>query len=132
MSKKSSVINTGRHEKLKRLLEERRREITANLQKKVRDRVAESDESWRNRDAEENIEAGMQDDIRFALLQMQSETLKKYDEVLARLENGAYGYCYECGNEITERRLRALPFAVHCKDCEEVCEAAKQRERWTS
>ena len=46
-----------------------------------------------------------------------------------RLEEGNYGYCFECGDEIAEQRLRALPFAVRCKDCEEAREVAEQRER---
>src|SRR5687768_4936360 len=35
----------------------------------------------------------------------------------------------ECGEEIAQPRLRALPFAVRCKDCEEAREMAQQRER---
>ena len=60
---------------------------------------------------------------------MKSETLHKIEEALARLEQGNYGYCFECGDEISEKRLRALPFAVRCKDCEEAREIAQQRER---
>ena len=63
-------------------------------------------------------ESDIQEDIEFALIQMKAETLTKIDEALTRLDEGAYGYCYECGEEIAERRLRALPFAVRCKDCE--------------
>ncbi|HEY4671529.1 MAG TPA: TraR/DksA family transcriptional regulator, partial [Gemmatimonadaceae bacterium] len=68
-------------------------------------------------------------DIEFALIQMKSETLTKVNDALTRLEHGNYGYCFECGEEISERRLRALPFAVRCKDCEEAREIAQQRER---
>ena len=46
-----------------------------------------------------------------------------------RLEQGDYGYCFDCGEEIAEKRLRALPFAVRCKDCEEAREVAEQRQR---
>jgi len=60
---------------------------------------------------------------------MKAETLQKINEALARLEEGKYGYCFECGEEIAEQRLRALPFAVRCKDCEEAREVAEQRER---
>ena len=48
---------------------------------------------------------------------------------LRRLEDGSYGDCFECGDEISEARLRALPFAVRCKECEEARETAEQRER---
>ena len=38
-------------------------------------------------------------------------------------------WCFECGEEIAQPRLRALPFAVRCKDCEEALEMAQQRVR---
>jgi DnaK suppressor protein len=60
---------------------------------------------------------------------MKSETLTKVDAALRRLEEGTYGDCFECGEEIAEARLRALPFAVRCKDCEEARETAERRER---
>ena len=60
---------------------------------------------------------------------MKSETLNKITDALARLEQGDYGNCFDCGEEIAEKRLRALPFAVRCKDCEEARENAEQRER---
>src|SRR4029077_2140260 len=80
-------------------------------------------------DAVESSEADIQDDIEFALIQMKSETLNKINDALVRLEQGDYGNCFECGKEIAEKRLRALPFAVRCKDCEEARENAEKRER---
>ena len=80
-------------------------------------------------DAVESSEADIQDDIEFALIQMKSETLNKINDALTRLEQGDYGNCFDCGEEIAEKRLRALPFAVRCKDCEEAREVAEQRER---
>jgi DnaK suppressor protein len=80
-------------------------------------------------DAVESAEADIQEDIEFALVQMKSETLNKVNDALTRLDQGTYGNCFECGEEIAEKRLRALPFAVRCKDCEEAKEVAEQRER---
>ena len=77
----------------------------------------------------ESSEADIQDEIEFALIQMKSETLNKMNDAVARLEQGDYGYCFDCGEEIAEKRLRALPFAVRCKDCEEAREVAEQRQR---
>ena len=37
--------------------------------------------------------------------------------------------CAECGGEISDKRLRALPFAVRCKECEEGRELAAEREK---
>src|SRR5215210_2448186 len=121
-----------RYNELKKMLEERQREIHAEVQGKMRDVRAEG--TWGGKqnevlDAVESSEADIQDEIEFALIQMKSETLNKIEEALRRLEEGTFGYCFECGDEISERRLRALPFAVRCKDCEEAREVAQQRER---
>ena len=80
-------------------------------------------------DQGESSEVDIQDEIEFALIQMKAETLNKIDAALRRLEEGTYGDCFECGDEIAEARLRALPFAVRCRDCEEARETAEQRER---
>lgn len=121
----------SRYSELKWMLEERRREIQAQVQGKMRD--VRSEGSWGGKsevfDAVESSEADIQDDIEFALIQMKSETLNKINDALIRLEQDNYGNCFECGEEIAEKRLRALPFAVRCKDCEEAREVAEQRER---
>ena len=64
----------------------------------------------------------------YQLIQMKAETVKRIDTALRRLDEGTYGDCFECGNEIAGVRLRALPFALRCKDCEEMHEVAEQRE----
>ena len=71
----------------------------------------------------------MSRNIELALIQMKSETLNKINDALTRLDQGDFGYCFECGEEIGEKRLRALPFAVRCKECEEAREVAEQRAR---
>ena len=124
-------MNRDRYSELKRILEERRREIMDQVQGKIRDVRSEgaNNPNFGVLDAAETSEADIQDDIEFALIQMKSETLNKIEEALHRLEEGTFGYCFECGEEISEKRLRALPFAVRCKDCEEARENVQQRER---
>jgi len=111
------------------MLEERRRELLSAVQGKIRDVRAEGGNDRDVLDQGESSEVDIQEDIEFALIQMKSETLNKINDALARLEQGDYGNCYDCGEEIAEKRLRALPFAVRCKDCEEAREAVEQRQR---
>ena len=120
-----------RYQELRRLLEERRDEIAGEVQHKIRNVRTEGTQMTEHRAADlaEISEADIQDDIEFALIQMKAETLDKIGAALKRLEEGSYGYCYECGDEIAERRLRALPFAARCKACQEVRETARNRER---
>src|SRR5499427_4328957 len=122
----------SRYVELKQMLEERRREIQAEVQGKMRGVREEG--AWGGKlnevlDAVESAEADIQEEIEFSLVQMKSETLNKINDSLARLDHCSYGNCYECGEEIAENRLRALPFAVRCKECEEAREVAEQRER---
>ena len=128
----TEVKPRSRYAELKQMLEERRRELQAAVQDKIRD--ARHEGTWGGKqtevfDAVESSEADIQDEIEFALIQMKSETLNKINDALGRLEQGDYGNCFECGEEIAEKRLRALPFAVRCKDCEEAREVAEKRER---
>ena len=124
-------MSQTRYSELKQILDGRRREIQAEVQGKMRDVRAAGEVGKLNDvfDAVESSEADIQEDIEFALIQMKSETLNKITDALARLNHGDYGYCFDCGEEIAEKRLRALPFAVRCKDCEEAREVAQQRER---
>lgn len=40
------------------------------------------------------------------------------DEALARLDEGTYGRCLDCGKPIPPERLEALPWAARCIDCQ--------------
>ena len=122
----------SRYNELKQMLDGRRLEIEAEVQGRMRG--VRADGAWGGKltevlDAVESSEADIQEEIEFALIQMKSETLSKINDALARLDHGDYGNCFECGEEIAEKRLRALPFAVRCKACEEAKEVAEQRER---
>jgi DnaK suppressor protein len=128
----ASAMPRSRYSELKQMLDDRRREIQAEVQGKMRGVREEG--TWGGKlnevlDAVESAEADIQEDLEFALVQMKSETLNKINDALVRLEQGTYGNCFDCGEEIAEKRLRALPFAVRCKDCEEARENAEQRER---
>src|SRR5690242_15212537 len=128
-TKTKVAAKTSRYNELRKMLEERRRELMTAVQDKMRDVRAEGGKDRDVLDQGESSEVDIQEDIEFALIQMKSETLNKIDAALRRLEEGTYGDCFECGDEISEARLRALPFTVRCKDCEEARETAELRER---
>ena len=73
-------------------------------------------------DVKDTEEQSMEDFVRgmdYALMEMESETLRRIDEAILRLGGGTYGLCSDCGGKIAEARLEALPFAVNCRDCQE-------------
>lgn len=50
------------------------------------------------------------------------EQIKEIDEALERIDNGEYGICVECGEEIPEKRLKLIPYAKCCITCKEKIE----------
>ncbi len=119
-----------RNQDLRAILSTRQREMQADVQKRTRNgRIGRAKEVG---DTLETADADVQDGMDLALLQMRTETLIRVDEALARLDAGEYGFCFECAGEISERRLRALPFAVRCQSCEEQREQVVGLARRTS
>ena len=49
-------------------------------------------------------------------------TLKLIEDALARLEDGDFGDCQNCGQEIQPKRLDAIPWAAYCIRCQELQE----------
>jgi DnaK suppressor protein len=50
----------------------------------------------------------------------------KIEEALERIEDGSFGICEKCGEDISEQRLKARPVTTHCIDCKKKEEAAEK------
>ncbi|MDI6774637.1 MAG: TraR/DksA family transcriptional regulator [Verrucomicrobiota bacterium] len=70
-------------------------------------------------------------DQQFALniVSSENEMLQEIDGALERMEKGAYGLCESCSNLIHEARLKALPFAKTCIECQSKLEKGTARIR---
>ncbi len=69
------------------------------------------------------------EDVSLRQLSAHRENLMKVDEALRKLDQGTYGICEECGEPITEERLKILPFAIYCRECQERKEVLEKIER---
>jgi DnaK suppressor protein len=47
----------------------------------------------------------------------ESKLIKKIKQALERIENGTYGICESCGEEISIKRLKARPVTTQCIEC---------------
>jgi DnaK suppressor protein len=76
-------------------------------------------------DAREGINADVEDPIdlvtsteakaaAFEESNLRYETLTQVEDALARIDEGTYGKCIDCGRDIEEARLEALPWARYC------------------
>jgi DnaK suppressor protein len=67
-------------------------------------------------------------EIRVTLMDRRTQQLVQIQDALARLAAGQYGFCQECDAFIGVPRLRALPFAQRCRDCQGKAERKARRE----
>lgn len=71
------------------------------------------------------------EDMQLSVADIRRQQLTQLDEAMAKLERGTYGTCEKCGREIAEERLRILPFATHCIDCQKENEGVAYPPRAT-
>jgi len=62
------------------------------------------------------------DSLQAANLNRHRATLRAIEEALLRIDEGTYGTCEDCGEEIAVGRLNAVPFALRCVECQEIQE----------
>jgi RNA polymerase-binding transcription factor len=79
-------------------------------------------------------------DTHASIIETLEHQLAEIDDALNRVDEAQYGFCMNCGDEIPSERLRAVPSAIYCVDCQATIGAgggssrAAQREayaRWT-
>ena len=106
--------------RVRTLLEAQRRELTEHLHLRVA-RIRDSDAGSA---LAKEPDAGNETDLDVSLLEIVHSELKRVDSAIARLDSGQYGWCTRCDGRIAAPRLRAMPFALCCRDCE----MARERE----
>ncbi len=84
-------------------------------------------------DAKENFpdptdRAALESDRNFLLRirDRERKLLSKIEDALQRIEDGTYGICDACGEEISEERLKARPVTTLCIDCKKRQEAQEK------
>ena len=97
---------------LKAWLENRLGELDARVHK-IEDRLDDPvSKDWEDQAVErEDIEV---------LEDLGNAGLKEMELVraaLGRIDDGSYGTCLKCGDDISMERLKAVPYAALCRDC---------------
>ena len=96
------------------LLNQRLEDLTAEVNKPVSNMTDLKDKQYDLVD-QAMVEADI--DFSFRLRERQGKLIDKIKSALERLEQGIYGLCEECGEEIGEKRLEARPVTTLCINC---------------
>ena len=107
-------------ESFRKRLEEERENLIAQLERIV---VTEQDNPGYSTHIADDATEVLENTKNHALRQNLQRLLGQVNDALAKFDKGTYGICEDCGGKIDRARLKALPYAVLCIQCQQ------QRER---
>ena len=102
----------------------------------LKEKGAEMTKALRNRegiliekagDELDEIVTAFERDIAVQKLDRESRLLRQILGALSRIENGTFGTCLHCDEEISRKRLAAVPWAPFCLACQEAADRGDQR-----
>jgi DnaK suppressor protein len=70
-------------------------------------------------DAIDQTQLAVDRELAISRLDRDSSVLQSVDAALRRVEDGAYGNCLHCDEEISLKRLHAVPWTSYCLSCQE-------------
>jgi DnaK suppressor protein len=109
-------MTKGELEKYRTALEAKKAEITASL--KNRDDIAIEKAA----DAIDEVQQAGERELAIRNLDRESHLLREVRAALARIADGSFGTCAHCDEEISPKRLKAVPWAPFCIRCQELAD----------
>jgi DnaK suppressor protein len=121
-------MESEKQEFFRGLLKERLAALLAEAGAELRELTAEKEQV-----ADDIDFAAMESTREFTLRLRDRERIliRKIQKALKRIDEGEYGICDNCGDDITEKRLMARPVATWCIDCKTEAERLERRS-WSS
>ena len=99
----------------------------------VRARIAASEEGLgfanQSKITDDDALADAAAEMDVAMVIRESRELQDIEAALARIADGSYGVCTDCGEEIGPARLKAYPAAERCLPCQEKSERLRGQMR---
>lgn len=93
------------------------------IEQELKEKLSKSDEEARPVSPDSalgrltRLDAMQSQQMRLALRQADERRLQRVEQALRFIEEGRYGICVRCGNEISEKRLSVVPESVLCIQC---------------
>lgn len=116
-TKKAQTMTKAQLKKFKDLLEAKQRDILRRAQQTLdEDMTLDADDLPDEMDlaSSEYLQS-----FTFRLRGREKVFLEKIQKALERIEDGSYGVCEDCGEEISAKRLEARPETTLCIRCKE-------------
>ena len=116
-------------EAFKKRLETRQQELRRNVSRTQQDGRSSDEDSAQ--DIADKAASSYNKEFLFHQSNAERQLLQMVEGALARIQDGSFGQCISCGQEINPKRLEAVPWTRHCIACQEKLEQGKLEETTT-
>jgi DnaK suppressor protein len=100
----------------RKVLETKRRELLTGSSDREEILIENAAEDF------DRLQQQMNREVAIRNLDRESKLLKEVQAALNRVDEGTYGVCLRCEEEIPEKRMKAVPWAAYCVPCQEAIE----------
>jgi DnaK suppressor protein len=111
-------------DRFRQILQGKKAEVIALIQK-TENYGREADNESETMDIADKATSSYTKEFMFSKSNNDRQLMQMIAEALARIEEGAFGECLNCGEDVEIRRLEAVPWARLCKKCQELAEEGR-------
>lgn len=112
------VWSKGALESIEQSLLERKRELEERLANLSNEQISDG----QVQDLGDQALSSIMESLRSSMQDAEVEEYKRIVRALEMIHKGSYGVCVDCGQMISEKRLKMFPNAVRCIACQELAE----------
>lgn len=110
----------SRDQQLKEILSERKRRLWNEVRVEIFDNLGPQNNSQYENPLDDGEQSLLDviEDTGLSVADIRKEELTQLEEAERKLDEGSYGICEDCGEEIGTERMKIMPFAIYCVDCQ--------------
>ncbi|MCL6505779.1 MAG: TraR/DksA family transcriptional regulator [Bryobacteraceae bacterium] len=107
--------------RFKQILEEKQAELAKVLRKREGIAIEKA------ADALDEVQFAAERELAIRNLDRESQLFRQVRAALRRMDEGTFGICVHCDEEISPKRLQAVPWAAYCLKCQEIVDRQQER-----
>ena len=110
------MATINKKKEARKVLDAKRRELLSGTSDREEILIENAAEDF------DRLQQQMNREVAIRNLDRESKLLKEVQAAMNRVEEGTYGICLRCEEEIPEKRMKAVPLAAYCVGCQETIE----------
>jgi RNA polymerase-binding protein DksA len=111
--------------KFRKILLEKKKLIQGNVSKMEDEVLKNSDRDISVDHMADNGSDNFEQDFNLSLIENEGQQLREIEEALARIDDKSFGQCEACHSAIASERLKAIPYARLCIECQKLKEEGR-------